>query len=289
MAWIGNTLHIDGGLGPVAAGEEINIDGITVLAGPNGSGKTLIRNHTLYANVSTFHIDFSRITPVQTLELLRSYECSPLESESSGSWYEEGDEAESARKGIAAYVDDLTERKIDKEYFGGGMGARDLRVGKFSEYSINDLSPGEISLCILAFMVRAYRVDARSIVYIESPEAFLSPEWIVEYARILVWINKRIGTRFFVTSHNPDFVAAIRCISEREGTLGKTRFYYAEKTDDGFAWKEAKEDGDDPKSIGPLFEIFTKGIEKIAEYSGETRKETRGKGTVRSNCCERRS
>lgn len=267
MTWIGNTLHVDGGLGPVAEGEEVNIDGITVLVGPNGSGKTLIRNHTLYGNVSTFHIDFSRMTPVQTLELLRSYECSPFESESSGSWYEESDEAESAREEIAAYVDDLTERRVDKKYFSGGMEACDLRVFKYSEYSINDLSPGEISLCILAFMVRAYRVDARTVVYIESPEAFLSPEWIVEYARILVWINKRIGTRFFVTSHNPDFVAAIRYVSEYEGTLDKTRFYYAEETDDGFAWKEAKEDGDDPKSIAPLFKIFNKGIEKIAEYS----------------------
>lgn len=27
--------------------------------------------------------------------------------------------------------------------------------------------------------------------------------------------------------------------------------------------------GDDPKSIAPLFEIFTKGIEKIAEYSND--------------------
>ena len=269
MAWIGNTKYIDGGLGPVSEGEEIHLDGITVLAGPNGSGKTLIRNHTLYANVSTFHIDFSHITPVQTLKLLNWRECSPLESESSGSWYEESDEVESARKGIAAYVDDLIERRVDKEYFSGGMEACDLRVFKYSEYSINDLSPGEISLCILAFMVRNYKVDGRTIVYIESPEAFLSPEWIVEYARVLVWINKRIGTRFFVTSHNPDFVSAIRYISEYEGTLDKIRFYYAEKTDDGFAWKEAKEDGDDPKSIAPLFEIFIKGIAKIAEYSND--------------------
>ena len=102
-----------------------------------------------------------------------------------------------------------------------------------------------------------------------EPEAYLHPEWIVEYARMLVLINKTLGTRFFIATHNPDMTSAIRYISEKEGTLDSVNFYIAEESPTSkyqYRYREAREE-DDEKSIGPLFESFVRGIEKIAEYS----------------------
>lgn len=275
MTWVYNGLDADGGieikgLAPIAETDEIFLDGITVLAGPNGSGKTVIRNHMRFDDeTSPFSIDFSRATPLQTLETTRFYPRRPIPEDESKGIYSEPEEIETAREEIAEYVERLVGYRVGYDEYTAGIAASNTGGEVRELYSLDALSPGELSLCLLDYIVRTNVIDGSSVVYIESPEAFLSPEWIVEYARILVWINKRIGTRFFATSHNPDFVAAIRYISEREGTLDKTRFYYAVKTDEGFAWREAKEDGDDPKDIGPLFEIFVKGIEKIAEYSRE--------------------
>ena len=283
MTWIYNGLDVNSyleieGIEPVVKTDEIFLDGVTVLAGPNGSGKTVIRNHMKFGDeVSPLNIDFSRATPLQTLETMRFYPRRPIPMDESKGFYSEPEEIETAREEIAKYVEKIAGYSVGHDEYSAGLIASNNVEENYELYSLDALSPGELSLCLLNFIVRTHVIDGSSVVYIEEPEAFLSPEWIVEYARILVWINKRIGARFFVTSHSPDFVSAIRYISEYEGTLDKTRFYYAEKTDDGFAWKEAKEDGDDPKSIAPLFEIFVKGIEKIAEYSGETRKETRAK------------
>ena len=273
MTWIYNGLQVGEeleikGIEPIVETDEIFLDGITLLAGPNGSGKTVIRNHMKFGDeVSPLSIDFSRTTPLQTLEAMRFYPCRPIPMDESKGFYSEPEEIETAREEIAEYVKKIAGYSVGHDEYSAGLVAANDVEGNYNLYSLDALSPGELSLCLLNFIVRTNVIDGSSVVYIESPEAFLSPEWIVEYARILVWINKRIGTRFFVTSHNPDFVSAIRYISEREGTLDKTRFYYAEKTGDGFAWKEAREDGDDPKSIAPLFKIFIKGIEKIAEYS----------------------
>ncbi|MBR5242813.1 MAG: hypothetical protein IKW13_01130 [Thermoguttaceae bacterium] len=275
MTWIYNGLNADGGLeikgiAPIVETDEIFLDGITLLAGPNGSGKTVIRNHMEFGDeVSPLCIDFSRTTPLQTLEALRFYPRRPIPMDESKGFYSEPEEIETAREEIAEYVERLAGLRVGYDEYSAGLLASNNVEGNYEYYSLDSLSPGELSLSLLNYIVRVNIIDASSVVYIELPEAFLSPEWIVEYARVLVWVNKRIGTRFFVTSHNPDFVAAIRYISEYEGTLDKTRFYYAKKKDDGFAWKEAKEDGDDPKSIAPLFKIFIKGIEKIAEYSND--------------------
>ena len=275
MTWIYNGLNADGGLeikgvAPISETGEIFLDGITVLAGPNGSGKTVIRNQMKFDDeVSPLNIDFSRATPLQTLEAMRFCPRRPIPEDESLGICSEPKEIETAREEIAEYVERLVGLRVGYNEYSAGLAASNNVEGNYEYYSLDSLSPGELSLSLLNYIVRVNIIDASSVVYIESPEAFLSPEWIVEYARVLVWINKRIGTRFFVTSHNPDFVAAIRYISEYEGTLDKIRFYYAEKTDSGFTWKEAKEDGDDPKSIASLFEMFIKGMKKIEVYSND--------------------
>ncbi len=273
MTWIYNGLNADGGLeikgvAPIAETDEIFLDGITVLAGPNGSGKTVIRNQVKFDDeVSPLNIDFSRATPLQTLEAMRFYPRRPIPEDESKGIYFEPKEIEMAREEIAEYVERLVGLRVGYDEYSAGLIASNNVEGNYELYSLDALSPGELSLCLLDIIVRTHVIDGSSVVYIESPEAFLSPEWIVEYARILVWINKRIGTRFFVTSHNPDFVSAIRYISEYEGTLGAVRFYLAKKNEDGrYDYRECVED---KKSIEPIFKFFATALDKISEYSCE--------------------
>lgn len=282
MTWIYNGLNADGGLeikgvAPISETDEIFLDGVTVLAGPNGSGKTVIRNQMKFDDeVTPLNIDFSRAMPLQTLEAMRFYPRRPIPEDESLGIYSEPKEIETAREEIAEYIERLVGLRVGYNEYAAGLAASNNVEGNYEYFSLDSLSPGELSLSLLNYIVRVNIIDASSVVYIESLEAFLSPEWIVEYARILVGINKRIGTRFFVTSHNPDFVSAIRYISEHEGTLDKTRFYLAKKNDDGrYDYRECVED---EKSIEPIFKLFAIALDKISEYSREEAWEEGGDG-----------
>lgn len=149
----------------------------------------------------------------------------------------------------------------------------------FGETQVNYERPGEAplpmqncatglkSVGLLQMLMNKGALTETTAVFLDEPEAYLHPEWIVEYARMLVLINKTLGTRFFIATHNPDMTSAIRYISEKEGTLDSVNFYIAEESPTSkyqFRYKEAKEDD---KNIEPLFKSFARGLDKIDEYS----------------------
>jgi len=90
----------------------------------------------------------------------------------------------------------------------------------------------------------------------------MHPKWIVEYARIIVKLNKEMGIKFFIASHDPDFISAIRYISEKEGNLDKVNFYLAEKEGDTFTYNYMHL----LHNIDPIFKSFNIAISKIEEY-----------------------
>lgn len=75
-------------------------------------------------------------------------------------------------------------------------------------------------------------------------------------------INKIVGVKFFVSSHNPDLVNAIRQISEKENTLDTLSFYLAEKQRDSFEYVY-KYLGTE---INEIFKSFNIALERIEMY-----------------------
>lgn len=101
----------------------------------------------------------------------------------------------------------------------------------------------------------------KTLLLIDEPEAHLHPQWIVEYARLLIYIHKYLGTKIMIASHNPDMVAAIRSISEKENILECTHFYIAKKDMRGqYSYKDLG------KNIEEIFESFNIALERINLY-----------------------
>ena len=105
-------------------------------------------------------------------------------------------------------------------------------------------------------------LDNKTLLEIDEPETNLHPQWIVEFAHLLVMVNKELGTKIMIASHNPDMVSAIRYISEKEGILDKTHFYLAEQRENTelFDYKDLGND------IDPVFESFNKSYETLQKY-----------------------
>ena len=124
---------------------------------------------------------------------------------------------------------------------------------------------GIISFSILLQLLENGWITENTLLIIDEPEAHLHPQWIVEYARILVKINKILGTKIFISTHNPDMLAALQAISGNEGTLPQTLFYIAEKDTCGIQYVYRNLG----HNIGPIFDSFNIALDRIELYGAE--------------------
>lgn len=105
-------------------------------------------------------------------------------------------------------------------------------------------------------------INSGTLLLIDEPEAHLHPQWIVEFAHILVLLNKNVGVKVMVASHNPDMVAAIQAIACKEELLDRTRFYLAMPSDNGLTC-DYKNLG---QNIEEVFKSFNMAYRKIEPY-----------------------
>ncbi|GAA4467324.1 AAA family ATPase [Nemorincola caseinilytica] len=129
-------------------------------------------------------------------------------------------------------------------------------------YDLLDCATGIKSFAILQLLLKNGALNDKTLLIIDEPEVHLHPQWIVEYARMIVLLNKQLGVKFFIASHDPDFVGAIRYISEKQGNLDKVNYYFADKKGGNYVYDYMHLGID----IEPIFKSFNRAIERIDQY-----------------------
>ena len=130
---------------------------------------------------------------------------------------------------------------------------------------LKDGATGIKSFSLLQLLIRNGVISSNTMLIIDEPEAHLHPQWIVEYARIIVMMHQKIGTKFLIASHSTDFVSAIKYIAEKQKAEKSLSFYLAEEDKrKPFSYNYKSIDTD----IEPIFESFNKSLDKISEYGG---------------------
>ena len=131
------------------------------------------------------------------------------------------------------------------------------------DIDLNDCATGIKALSILNILCKYGYVTPETLLIIDEPEAHLHPQWIVEYAKVLVKLAKHRKVRLLLTSHNPDMVAAIQEISVIERVDG-VRFYLAEAASKGeYEYKSLG------TNVEPIFKAFNKAIETLDNYESQ--------------------
>lgn len=127
---------------------------------------------------------------------------------------------------------------------------------------INETATGLKSFAIILRLIENGYLNNRSLLIIDEPEAHLHPQWIVEFAKIMVLLNKEIGSKIMLASHNPDMIAALKSISEAYELNDNIKYYQAKTESNGL--KYTYEDLD--RNIEPIFESFNIALDRIEEY-----------------------
>ena len=132
------------------------------------------------------------------------------------------------------------------------------------EIGINDTATGFKTFIYLQRLIENGLLDEETLFLLDEPEVHLHPQWIVEYAKLLVLLHKKLGVKIVLATHNPDMVAAIQSIAEREMILDKTHFYIAEpgQKQGAFVFKDLG------SNIEEIFSSFNIALERIALYGG---------------------
>ncbi|MCQ2284723.1 MAG: ATP-binding protein [Bacteroidales bacterium] len=128
---------------------------------------------------------------------------------------------------------------------------------------LKEAATGLISFAVLGRLLEMGYLNPTTLLIVDEPEAHLHPQWIVEYARTIVQINRRIGTKILISTHNPDMVSAIQSIARKENVLNTTNFYLAEKIADNDSHYIYKYLGNE---IGEIFESFNIALSRIQIY-----------------------
>lgn len=130
------------------------------------------------------------------------------------------------------------------------------------EFDLLESATGLKSFAFLQILIKNGFLNNKTLLLIDEPEAHLHPQWIVEYAKLIVQLNKSLGVKFLIASHNPDMISAIKYIYSKENTKSELNFYLAEKTNDKFMYSYK----DLGTNIEPIFESFNIALDKIEEY-----------------------
>ncbi len=151
------------------------------------------------------------------------------------------------------------EASFDDDYFAGGF-RYNRADGKV--FDLADCATGIKSFSIMQMLLKNLFLGEKTLMILDEPEAHLHPQWIVEYANLIVLLHKRLGVKFFITSHSTDMVGAIRYISERAKCLNNVSFYLAEQVgNEYYSYKYLKD------NIEPIFKSFNKSYDKLDEYA----------------------
>lgn len=127
-------------------------------------------------------------------------------------------------------------------------------------FSLIDCATGVKSFSILQLLYKNGYLKKDTLLIVDEPEAHLHPQWIVEYARLILLLHKEIGVKFFIASHSTDMIGALK---EMASVLGVTElnFYVAEEADDyTYNYRYLADD------VEPIFASFNKSYEKLDSF-----------------------
>lgn len=109
-----------------------------------------------------------------------------------------------------------------------------LQRKKFNKpININNLSTGLKAFVILKILLERNILKEKDVLILDEPEIHLHPKWQMQYAQIIVLLQKFFDLSIIVTTHSADFLAAIEYYAKKHKNIDKCKFYLA-KNEDNF-------------------------------------------------------
>lgn len=137
--------------------------------------------------------------------------------------------AEKSLEEIYAILNDVVEGKI--LFQDSNISLQNKKFNK--PININNLSTGLKAFVILKILLEQGILKEKDVLILDEPEIHLHPKWQMQYAQIIVLLQKFFDLSIIVTTHSADFLAAIEYYAKKYKNIDKCKFYLA-KNEDNF-------------------------------------------------------
>lgn len=125
---------------------------------------------------------------------------------------------------------------------------------------ISECAEGIKSVAPLAFLERAGLLAAGTLLVIDEPETHQHPQWVVAYARMLMWLLKNRKMRILLATHSAYLVRALQTAANDMDCLESLNYYLAEPSDGRYVFKPQG------SNIGGIFRMFNVALRETAFY-----------------------
>lgn len=166
--------------------------------------------------------------------------------------------------GAVNFANDFDDDSEIERVLLGRSGRWMYRRSDGGNFVLDECATGIKSLAILDILHSKGWLDAETLLIIDEPEAHLHPQWIVEYARMLLLLSKRLRVRIVITSHSPDMVNAIHTIGLALGMGDDIGFYLAEKDAENSFRFNYRGLGN---KVGDIFKAYNVSFDRIDTYA----------------------
>jgi len=133
-----------------------------------------------------------------------------------------------------------------------------------NRFNLDNCATGIKAMSILSILYSKGWLDAETLLIIDEPEAHLHPQWIVEYARILLLLSRRLRVRIILASHSPDMVNALHTIGTALNMGNEICFYLAEQDKADCFKYNYRAMGN---KVGDIFKAYNTSFSRIDEYA----------------------
>lgn len=222
--------------------------------GENVVGKGIERIPSPYAVTKVFYTDTPKIIEYNSKDAQKLIDCLKNKSDKDV-------ERKEARKSINAFISGTSILNGESHYDKGSWQFLYSTNGK--TFRLENCATGIKSFSIIQMLLNNGWLTDKTLLIIDEPEAHLHPQWIFEYARLLVMLHKELGVKFFIASHNPAMVSSIKYIAEKQNVQESLNFYIAEKENPDDIQYVFKDCGQD---IEPVFDSFNMFYDKLDNY-----------------------
>ena len=133
-----------------------------------------------------------------------------------------------------------------------------------NEFPIYEGATGMKSFALIQLLIKNGYINKETLLVLDEPEAHLHPQWIVEYARLIILMHKKIGVKFLISSHSTDMISALRYIAQSEDCTKGLEFYCSRRAQDSTGRFNFRSVG---LNIEPIFESFNKSYRIMDKYA----------------------
>ncbi|MCI6450464.1 MAG: AAA family ATPase [Succinivibrio sp.] len=103
--------------------------------------------------------------------------------------------------------------------------------GSDKAYFLKNLSSGLKTFVLFNTFLQSGVIESGATIIFDEPEIHLHPKWQLEFAKMIVQLQKALNLNILINTHSPYFLYALEVFVKKYGTLESTRYYFAHNED----------------------------------------------------------